>query len=104
MKRCLPWFCCLLLIAALHAAEVAAPAARTIVLVRHGDYLPDATADKLLGPHLAPIGLAQAHLVAARAWPACRSVSMRCTSARCNVRAIPRRSLPAICRGGISRW
>ena len=66
MKTMLPLLCCLLLIAPLHAAEVAAPAARTIVLVRHGYYLPDANADKRLGPHLAPIGVAQAHLVGAR--------------------------------------
>jgi len=66
MKRMLPLLCCLLLIAPLHAAEVAAQAARTIVLVRHGYYLPDAHADKKLGPHLAPIGVAQAHLAGAR--------------------------------------
>ena len=65
MKILLLLSCCLLL-APLHAAEVAAPAARTIVLVRHGYYLPDAHADKKLGPHLAPIGVAQARLVAAR--------------------------------------
>jgi serine/threonine-protein phosphatase PGAM5 len=57
---------CLLLVAPLHAAEVASPAARTIVLVRHGDYVPDPNADRKLGPHLAPIGVAQAHLVGAR--------------------------------------
>ena len=66
MNRLFPLLCCLLLIAPLHAAEVATPAARTIVLVRHGYYLPDANADKLLGPHLAPIGVAQAKLVGAR--------------------------------------
>lgn len=66
MKILLPLLCTLLLVGSLHAAEVAAPAARTIVLVRHGSYLPDANADKLLGPHLAPIGVAQAHLVGAR--------------------------------------
>ncbi|MEO7052977.1 MAG: histidine phosphatase family protein [Rhodanobacter sp.] len=66
MKRMLPLLCCLLLIAPLHAAQVAATAARTIVLVRHGYYLPDANADQLLGPHLAPIGVAQAQLVGAR--------------------------------------
>ena len=55
---------CLSLVAPLCAAE--APATRTIVLVRHGYYLPDAKADPKLGPHLAPIGVAQAHLVGAR--------------------------------------
>lgn len=66
MKNLLLTLCLLLLIAPLRAVEVAAPAARTIVLVRHGYYLPDAHADKQLGPHLAPIGVAQAKLVAAR--------------------------------------
>ena len=66
MKTLLPLLGCLLLIAPLRAAELAASAARTIVLVRHGYYLPDAQADKKPGPHLAPIGVAQAHLVGAR--------------------------------------
>lgn len=66
MKRLLLLLSCLLLAGALHAAEVVAPAARTIILVRHGYYLPDAAADKKMGPHLAPIGVAQAHLVGAR--------------------------------------
>lgn len=55
---------CLSLVTPLCAAE--APATRTIVLVRHGYYLPDAKADPKLGPHLAPIGVAQAHLAGAR--------------------------------------
>lgn len=66
MNKFFPLLGCLLLIAPLHAADVAAPAARTIVLVRHGHYLPDANADKKLGPHMAPIGVAQAHLLGAR--------------------------------------
>ena len=66
MNRLFPLLCGLLLMAPLHAAEVATPAARTIVLVRHGYYLPDANADKTLGPHLAPIGVAQAKLAGAR--------------------------------------
>ncbi len=57
---------CLLLMAPLYAAEMPTPATRTIVLVRHGYYLPDATADPRLGPHLAPFGVAQARLVGAR--------------------------------------
>ena len=39
---------------------------REIVLVRHGYYLPDAKAEPKLGPHLAPLGVAQAHLAGAR--------------------------------------
>ena len=66
MNRLFLLLCCLLLIAPLHAAEVATPAARTIVLVRHGYYLPDANAGELLGPHLAPIGVAQAKLAGER--------------------------------------
>lgn len=57
---------CVLVAVSAIAAEVQAPAARTIILVRHGNYVSDATADKRLGPHLSPIGVAQAHLVAAR--------------------------------------
>lgn len=45
-------------------AEAAAP--RTIVLVRHGHYDADPAADPRLGPHLSPLGVAQAHLVGAR--------------------------------------
>lgn len=48
------------------AAETPAPAARTIVLVRHGHYSPDPAADEHLGPGLSPLGVAQAHLVGAR--------------------------------------
>lgn len=69
MKTLIAVLCCLFCIAPLHAAEPAASgvsAVRTIVLVRHGDYLPDEHADPKLGPHLAPIGVAQARLVAAR--------------------------------------
>jgi serine/threonine-protein phosphatase PGAM5 len=54
----------LLMASPLFAVET--PATRTIILVRHGYYLPDANADPKLGPHLAPIGVAQAHLVGAR--------------------------------------
>ncbi|MEW6367837.1 MAG: histidine phosphatase family protein [Acidobacteriota bacterium] len=41
-------------------------AARVIYLLRHGAYTPDPKADRLLGPGLAPIGVAQARLVGAR--------------------------------------
>jgi serine/threonine-protein phosphatase PGAM5 len=48
------------------AAAVAAPAFRTIVLVRHGHYAPDPAADPRLGPHLSALGVAQARLAGAR--------------------------------------
>ena len=48
------------------AAETTAPAARTIVLVRHGNYVEDPAADERIGPGLSPLGVAQAHLVGAR--------------------------------------
>ncbi|MGA9342222.1 MAG: histidine phosphatase family protein [Rhodanobacteraceae bacterium] len=51
---------------AVQAADTGAPAARTIILVRHGNYVEDASADPKLGPGLSPIGVAQAHLVGAR--------------------------------------
>jgi serine/threonine-protein phosphatase PGAM5 len=47
-------------------AAAAAPAARTLILVRHGHYSPDPAADARLGPSLSPLGVAQARLVAAR--------------------------------------
>ena len=39
---------------------------RTIVLVRHGNYAPDPKIDENIGPHLSPLGSAQAHLAGAR--------------------------------------
>jgi serine/threonine-protein phosphatase PGAM5 len=66
MKRLLLILTCLLFTAPALALESIAPAARTIVLVRHGSYVDDASADKQLGSGLAPIGVAQAHLVGAR--------------------------------------
>ena len=61
-------FACLLLLALAPAlaAEPQAPTARNVVLVRHGNYVDDADADPRLGPHLSPLGVAQAHLVGAR--------------------------------------
>lgn len=47
-------------------ADPTTPAARTIVLVRHGHYAADPKADPKLGPGLTPLGIAQAHLVGAR--------------------------------------
>lgn len=42
------------------------PAARTLILVRHGHYAADPSADPALGPGLSPLGVAQARLVGAR--------------------------------------
>lgn len=44
----------------------AGPAARDILLVRHGHYLPDPTADEKLGPGISVLGVAQARLVGGR--------------------------------------
>jgi serine/threonine-protein phosphatase PGAM5 len=66
MNRLPSCLCLLLLFAPALGAETPAPAARTIVLVRHGYYVPDPAADERSGPHLAPIGVAQAQLVGAR--------------------------------------
>lgn len=58
---------CLLLVSGLACAqEPAVPAARIIVLVRHGNYLPDANADPALGPHLSALGVEQAKLAGPR--------------------------------------
>lgn len=46
-------------------AEAPAPAARTIILVRHGAYVADPQ-DSSPGPGLSPLGVAQAKLAAAR--------------------------------------
>ena len=56
----------LALAVSVQAAEKPLPAVRTIVLVRHGQYVPDPSADPKLGPGLSPLGVAQAHLVGAR--------------------------------------
>lgn len=48
------------------AIEAPAPAARIVVLVRHGHYSPDPAADDRLGPGLSPLGVAQSHLTGAR--------------------------------------
>lgn len=55
-----------LLLALVAPMASAAPATHTIVLVRHGNYLPDPNADPQLGPGLSPLGVAQAHLAGAR--------------------------------------
>jgi serine/threonine-protein phosphatase PGAM5 len=51
--------------AAAPAEEPAKAYARTIVVVRHGNYIPDAN-DSSPGPGLSPLGVAQAKLAAAR--------------------------------------
>ncbi|MCK9538276.1 histidine phosphatase family protein [Dokdonella sp.] len=74
MKHLFAALCMLLLTAPALAAEAQgkapdpanAPAVRTLVLVRHGLYERDPQADERLGPHLAPIGVAQAQLAGAR--------------------------------------
>lgn len=66
MKR-LPWvLACLIVISPVCAVEAHPPAARTIILVRHGNYVDDPSVDPKVGPHLSPIGVAQAYLVGAR--------------------------------------
>src|SRR5207342_1573083 len=62
---------CFFTAAITQAAENPAAAARTIVLVRHGQYVPDPAADPKLGPGISPLGVAQGHLVGARlaGWP-----------------------------------
>jgi serine/threonine-protein phosphatase PGAM5 len=52
--------------AATDAPAHAAPAARVIVLVRHGSYVADPAVDPQVGPPLSPLGVAQAHLAGAR--------------------------------------
>ena len=45
-------------------AQAADGPVHTLVLVRHGNYAPDPSVDENIGPHLSPIGVAQAHLAA----------------------------------------
>lgn len=71
MNKFLIGLSCLLLAVPVHAvkaqaAETQTDAARTIVLVRHGNYVSEPTADEQLGPGLSPLGVAQAHLAGAR--------------------------------------
>lgn len=69
MNRFLMALGCGSLVFAMHSpARVDKPqvaTTRTIVLVRHGDYLQDPAVDKKLGPHLLPLGAAQARLAGA---------------------------------------
>lgn len=66
MNKFLLALCCLFPLVPLRADEAQTPAARTIVLVRHGNYVENPAADERLGPGLSPLGVAQAHLVGAR--------------------------------------
>jgi serine/threonine-protein phosphatase PGAM5 len=66
MNRHVAIFLFLLSCVAVPVRAADAPAERTLVLVRHGNYLPDPKADERLGPHLSPLGSAQARLVGAR--------------------------------------
>lgn len=59
-------FCAALAFSSTTVAAQAPPSAREIVLVRHGNYAPDASVDEKIGPPLSPIGVAQARLAAAR--------------------------------------
>ena len=56
--------CCLFLLAPAFAAQE--PGTHTILLVRHGQYDADPSADPKIGPGLSALGVAQAHLVGAR--------------------------------------
>lgn len=66
MKHVLLAMLCLFVVGAAFAGDPQSPAARTIILVRHGNYLPDPSFDEKVGPHLSPLGVAQAYLVGAR--------------------------------------
>lgn len=67
MNRLLLAFSCvflsLIIAAPVRAAE--SKAMRTIILVRHGNYAADPSIAEKIGPHLSPIGVAQAHLAGA---------------------------------------
>lgn len=61
------FICLLLFVPGIAVAEEGLlPSARVIVLVRHGNYLPDPSADPELGPHLTALGVAQAKLAGPR--------------------------------------
>jgi serine/threonine-protein phosphatase PGAM5 len=66
MKRILVVLLSLFVSATVQAADASQPAARTLLLVRHGHYVEDPSVDARLGPGLSPIGVAQAHLAGAR--------------------------------------
>ncbi|GAA5003930.1 histidine phosphatase family protein [Pseudoluteimonas lycopersici] len=64
MSRILIPLCLALSLGAFAPAHAADEPVHTIVLVRHGNYAPDPSVDENIGPHLSPIGVAQAHLAA----------------------------------------
>ncbi|MBS0456314.1 MAG: histidine phosphatase family protein [Proteobacteria bacterium] len=68
LRRLLPILVSLASLFALTAVAMAAdaPAMRTIVLVRHGNYVEDPAIPEMPGPHLSTLGIAQARLAGAR--------------------------------------
>ena len=66
MKLRMLALCFFLLAPFAQAAEPDKPAARVIVLVRHGNYVADDAIDEKVGPHLSSLGVAQAYLAGAR--------------------------------------
>ncbi len=66
MKTLLLAFGFLVVVPLAQAADADISAARTIVLVRHGNYVADDSVDEKIGPHLSSLGVAQAYLVGAR--------------------------------------
>jgi serine/threonine-protein phosphatase PGAM5 len=66
MKTSIAWLLMLLFACSVPAGAEQAPAARTIVLVRHGQYIEDPSIPENPGPPLSPLGVAQAHLAGAR--------------------------------------
>ena len=66
MKTLAIALCCLIFAPLAQAADIEKPAARTIMLVRHGNYVADDSIDEKIGPHLSPLGVAQAYLAGAR--------------------------------------
>lgn len=64
MNRFPALLCFALSLAALAPVHAADGPVHTLVLVRHGNYAPDPSVDDSIGPHLSPIGVAQAHLAA----------------------------------------
>lgn len=58
--------CVLLAVTATVGQAAAEPAARVLILVRHGHYAADPNADPKLGPGISSLGMAQAHAVGDR--------------------------------------
>lgn len=66
MKTSIAWLLLWLLACSLTAVAAQAPAARTIVLVRHGQYIDDPSIPENPGPPLSALGVAQAKLAGDR--------------------------------------